>query len=118
MAKISVSISDELKARLDKRAEEDGMAVSHVVSMALKQYLDGPAVTPEESQPIGASSEEWDELRDYLWVLSSSYEQTRNACQNVWQWGCSCGAMLGYPPGPPIPRPPWPRRKSLEPEVS
>ena len=44
MAKLSISIPDELKVQLDERADAEHVPVSHVVTEALKAYFaQGPA---------------------------------------------------------------------------
>ena len=42
LGQMSVSIGDELKARLEERAGREGVPVSQLVSSAVKRYLDEP----------------------------------------------------------------------------
>lgn len=115
MAKLSISIPEELKDLLDERAEADQVPVSHVVSEALRSYFalppaepqapaQAPAVPPELVEQVQA-------IQDYLWQLHFNHECTRSAALNLYYWAGRNGETLGMPPDEEMPKPPWPKKR-------
>ena len=103
MAKMSVSLSDELKARTDAYARQHSLGVSDIVQAALEQYLKSndpvePPTTPPPSQPLPPPvfSGLDQQLRNYVQDLVLQVELMRRSMQ---------GAMLPVPY--PLPAPPW-----------
>jgi hypothetical protein len=100
---MSVSLSDELKARTDAYARQHSLGVSDIVQAALEQYLKSndpvePPTTPPPSQPLpppvfGGPDQQ---LRNYVQDLVLQVELMRRSMQ---------GAMLPVPY--PLPAPPW-----------
>lgn len=114
MAKLSISIPDELKQLLEDRAETDKVPVSHVVSEALKAYFALPEEAPEEPvspTPPGSSLEEIRQLQEYLWELHQSYERTRSSVLVLYHRAEQSGEnpLLGIPPESSFKKPPWPK---------
>lgn len=115
VAKLSISIPEELKDLLDERAEADQVPVSHVVSEALRSYFalppaepqapaQAPAVPPELVEQVQA-------IQDYLWQLHFNHECTRSAALNLYYWAGRNGETLGMPPDEEMPKPPWPKKR-------
>lgn len=111
MAKLSISIPDELKELLDGKARADQVPVSSVVSEALRSYFSlpspAPAVPPELTERVQA-------LEAYLWKLHFSHECTRSAALNLYYWAGRNGETLGMPPEQEMAKPTWP--SSAEPK--
>ncbi len=108
LAKLSISIPDELKDLLDERAGADQVPVSYVVSEALRSYFSLP------SQPQGAAAspelaEQLQAIQGYLWELHFSHECARSATLNLHYWAQRNGQTLGMPPDEEMPKPPWPK---------
>ena len=113
MAKLSISIPDELKELLDERADKDHVPISHVVSEALRQYFSLP--TDDQADRESAAPELAEHLRqvqEYLWDLHFSHERTRSAAANLYYWAQRNGETLGMPPDQEFKKPPWPRPTS------
>ena len=115
LAKLSISIPDELKEQLEARAESEKMPVSHVVTEALKAFFALPeAETPEKPDsptPPASGSEEIRQLQEYLWKLHQSYERTRSAVLVLYHRAEQDGEneLLGIPPESSFQKPPWPK---------
>jgi len=113
LAKLSISIPDDLKELLEARAESEKMPVSHVVSDALKAYFALPnAEIPEQpdSPRPTSSSEELRQVQEYLWELHQSYERTRSSALVLYHWAERSGEqLLGIPPESSFKKPPWPK---------
>lgn len=107
---MSVSIGDELKARLEERAGREGVPVSQLVSSAVKRYLDEPVPAPPPPPLVKPDSRELDQIREYLWQLSFFHERMREVSEGLFLWAGQQGASLGYPPPPTMMYPPWPRK--------
>lgn len=126
MAKLSISIPDDLKAQLDERAGAEHVAVSQVVSNALRSYFEKPAAPPPAPPkppepippppPVAHDSAEVRQMQQYLWELYWNHERTRASVVGLFQWANSCGVMITYPPPEVMGMPPWPRSKSVVPK--
>lgn len=100
MAKISVSLPDPLKERLDAHvAAHPGTNASETVQKALEQYLDHPAPTPSPPPPPKAVDHD---ARAYLEQLAVQVEMMRRSMQPV------------MPVPYPLPPPPWYQPKSAK----
>ena len=111
MAKLSISIPEELRELLEERATADQVPVSHVVSEALRRYFELP---PEEAQGSAASPElvkQVQEIQEYLWHLHFNHEMTRSAALNLYYWAGRQGENLGMPPEMIMSKPPWPKAR-------
>lgn len=102
MAKISVSLSDDLKARLDAHAQEHNETVSDVVQKALESYLDGSTPPPAEDDQAGPQIRE---LQQYVAQLAKNHEQVRASMQLISQMSAPQGVYIPCPP--PLGPPPW-----------
>ena len=105
MAKISASLPDELKARLDAYIKEHpGTGISDVVQTALEQFLSGggpiqppappPPVTPPAPPPPTSNLDQV--ARDYVLNLAIHVENMRMAMASAGLWA-----------PPPLVPPPW-----------
>ena len=96
MAKISISLPDALKERLDAYALAHNQSVSESVQKALEQLLDGspPPTPPTPPAPPVTSVDQL--VRKYVQDLVLQVELMRRSMQ---------GAMLPVPY--PLPAPPW-----------
>lgn len=101
MAKISVSLSDELKARLDAHAQEHSETVSDVVQKALESYLDGPKPPTDDHQADARIPQ----LQQYVTRLAQNHEQVRASMQLISQLTAPQGVYIPCPP--PLDPPPW-----------
>ncbi len=100
MAKISISLPDPLKERLDAHvAAHPGTNASETVQKALEQYLDHPAPTPSPPPPPKAVDHD---ARAYLEQLAVQVEMMRRSMQPV------------MPVPYPLPPPSWYQPKSAE----
>ena len=106
MAKLSISIPDELKVQLDERADAEHVPVSHVVTEALKAYF-AQTTTPE--LPPGAGGEQIRQMQEYLWDLYLNYERTRSSALAVHHWAVGQEALVGIAPESTMKKPPWPK---------
>ena len=106
MAKLSISIPDELKVHLDERAEAEHVPVSHVVTEALRAYFAQPT-TPEP--PPGVGGHEIRKMQEYLWDLYLNYEGTRSSALAVHHWAEGQEALVGIAPQSAMKKPPWPK---------
>jgi len=116
LAKLSISIPDDLKALLDARSESENVPVSHLVTDALRAYFGQPLEQQEEPGPtpssLADSSEEVRQIQEYLWDLYLSYDRTRSAALALHHWADKEGqgqAVLGIPPESAARKPPWPK---------
>ena len=105
MAKLSISIPDELKEKLDERSDAEGVTVSHMVADALKAYFALPP-GPTPPPPPGLA-EELRQMQAYLWELHFSHECTRSAALNLYYWAERNGENMGMPPEIEMKKPPW-----------
>ena len=103
MAKISASLPDELKARLDAYIKEhSGTGVSDVVQTALEQFLSGgpvdppapPPVTPPTPPPPTSNLDQV--ARDYVLNLAIHVDNMRKSMAAAGLWA-----------PPPLVPPPW-----------
>lgn len=108
MAKLSISIPDELKELLDGKARADQVPVSYVVSEALRSYFSLPSQPPTPSAPPGLA-EELSVIKAYLWELHFSHECTRSAALNLYYWAQRNGQTMGIPPEQEMKKPTWPK---------
>lgn len=103
MAKMSVSLSDALKARLETYAQEHSLSDSQVVQQALEAFLS------ESSQPPPPETD-WavpvKQLQKYVAALAANHEQVRSAMQLISQMSAPQGVYIPCPP--PVGPPPWP----------
>ena len=106
MAKLSISIPDELKAELDERSDAEGVTVSHMVADALKAYFSQES-TPEP--PPGGGGQEIRKMQEYLWDLYLNYERTRSSALAVHHWAVGQEALVGIAPESTMKKPPWPK---------
>lgn len=106
MAKLSISIPDDLKVQLDERADSENVPVSHVVTDALKAYFAQEAA-PE--LPPGAGAEQIRKMQEYLWDLYLNYERTRSSALAVHYWAEGQEALVGIAPETTMKKPPWPK---------
>ena len=106
MAKLSISIPDELKVQLDERADAENVPVSHVVTEALKAYF-AQGSTPE--LPPGGGGHEISQMQAYLWDLYLSCDRTRSSTLALHHWAESQGGLVGIEPESTMKRPPWPK---------
>lgn len=118
MAKLSISIPDELKERIDERAEADQVPVSHVISQALRTFFELPDVPKPVPQTVPPElSEQLQAIQAYLWELHFSHECTRSAALNLYYWASRNGQTLGMPPEAETPKPPWMKSEPPMPEA-
>lgn len=103
VAKLSISIPDELKAQLDERSDAEGVTVSHLVAEALKAYFDQ---APPES---GAGGPEIRQMQEYLWDFYLNYERTRSSALAVHYWAEGQEGLVGIAPESTMKKPPWPK---------
>lgn len=104
MAKISASLPDELKARLDAYIKDHpGTGVSDVVQNALEQFLSGgtpiqppapPPVTPPAPPPPTSNLDQV--ARDYVLNLAIHVDNMRKSMAAAGLWA-----------PPPLVPPPW-----------
>lgn len=116
LAKLSISIPDDLKELLDARSESENVPVSHLVTDALRAYFAQPLEEQEKPvptpPPLAGSSEEVRQIQEYLWDLYLSYDRTRSAALALHHWADKEGhgqAVLGIPPESAAKKPPWPK---------
>ena len=114
LAKLSVSIPDDLKELLDARSESEGTPVSHLVTDALRAYFAQPAEeerqeVPSPTPPAAGSSEEIRQIQEYLWDLHQSYERTRSSVLVLYETALQGGNLAGIPPESSFKKPPWPK---------
>ena len=114
MAKISASLPDELKARLDAYIEQHpGTGVSDTVQRALEQFLSGgapvepptPPVTPPAPQPPPSAAGLDQVARDYVLNLAIHVDNLRQSMAAAGLWA----------PPPLVPPPWWQFREAGEP---
>ena len=107
MAKISASLPDELKARLDTYMKETGLGVSDVVQKALEQLFSDatPDQPPAPPTPPPATSGLDQVARDYVLNLAIHVDNMRKAMASAGLWA----------PPPLIPPPWWQMRDAGEP---
>jgi len=107
MAKMSISLPDELKARLQAYAQEHSLSDSETVQQALEAFLDGSPVEPP-TPPPGPS--DWAapiaQIQKYVAALAANHEQVRSAMQLISQMSAPQGVYIPCPP--PVGPPPWP----------
>ncbi len=103
MAKISASLPDELKARLDAYMQQHpGTGVSDIVQQALEQFLSGgtpvepptPPVTPPAPPPAASGLDQV--ARDYVLNLAIHVDNMRKSMAAAGLWA-----------PPPLVPPPW-----------
>lgn len=96
MAKISASLPDELKARLDAYMKESGLGVSDVVQKALELLFSD--ATPEQppAPPPPAATGLDQVARDYVLNLAIHVDNMRKAMASAGLWA-----------PPPLIPPPW-----------
>lgn len=101
MAKISVSLPDEMKARLDAYSQaHSGMGTSDIVQAALEQFLSGgtpaepPAPPPPIPPPAAHASDQV--ARDYVLSLAIEVDAMRSSMMAAGLWVPAA-----------LPPPPW-----------
>ncbi len=101
MARLTVSIDDQLKERLKQYADDHDLPVSQVVSQALETFFEG-GEPPPPGQPADliATQGYLSQLVDQLEVVRQSLYQMAIAQQ---------GPFAPFPPGlvEQLARPPW-----------
>lgn len=105
MARITVSITNDLKAGLDAYAEEQKLSVSKVVSQALQAFLPG-----EENPP----DPDLVNTQRYLVQLVHHLEGLREAVHRMALAQYGPFADLPEDLAGPLPQPPWPRAGDTE----
>ena len=110
MAKLSISIPDELKAQLDERSDSEGVTVSHMVADALRAYFAQPTI-PESPPSLGGDQVR--QMQEYLWDLYLNYERTRSSAFAVHFWAEGQGALVGFAPESTMKKPPWPKPRPI-----
>ncbi len=105
MAKLSISIPDELKGQLDERADAENVPVSHVVTEALKAYF-AQGSTPE--LPPGGG-QEIRKIQEYLWDLYLGCDRVRSSTLALHYWAEGQGGLVGIEPESTMKKPPWPK---------
>jgi predicted transcriptional regulator len=109
VAKLSISIPDELKVQLDERADAENVPVSHVVTEALRAFFGSP---PDQAPGTQLSlADQLREVQAYLWDLHFSHESTRATALNLYYWAQRHGENMGMPPDEEMPKPSWPKSK-------
>lgn len=103
MAKLSISIPDELKAQLDERSEAEGVTVSHMVADALRAYFAQPTAP---GLPPGAGGDQLRQVQEYLWELYLNDERTRSSALAVHYWAEGQEALVGIAPESTMKKPP------------
>lgn len=104
MGRITVSLPDDLEARLDKYAAEQGLAVSQVVARAVTALLDGTGGTPPPSPPPTSA----DPLaRAYLEQVTAQLAAIGQTLTDVTDRVGGPLMPLPHPPPLPLPPPPW-----------
>mgnify|MGYP000961932339 FL=1 len=111
MAKLSISIPEELRELLEERATADQVPVSHVVSEALRRYFELPSAEPQAPAATPELAKQVQDIQEYLWHLHFSHEMTRSAALNLYYWAGRQGENLGMPPEMIMPKPPWPKQR-------
>jgi hypothetical protein len=110
LAKLSISIPDELKLQLDERADAENVPVSHVVTEALRAFFGLPA--DQVPGPPLQLAEQLRQVQAYLWELHFSHECTRSTALNLYYWAQRNGENMGMPPENEMPKPPWQKPSS------
>lgn len=109
MAKISVSLSDDLKARLDAHAQGTGQSVSDVVQEALEKLLSGgsdPKPPDTHPNPDPKTDLKIEEIHRYLNGLAIHHEQLRRSIEHIANLSMMSGGLpIPYPP--PMQPPNW-----------
>jgi hypothetical protein len=109
--KISVSLSDELKAKLDDKIAQSGEGLSEVVQAALEAYLTPAVPTPAQPKPTPAPippppapvpqaslQPDFAELQDYLAACSVQQEQLRMTVCGLYEFAQANGFLAPPPP--------------------
>lgn len=104
-AKISVSLPDDLKARLDAYAEEHQQSVSQVVQDALQRFLDNPPTPPPLPPESGHLEHDVQQLQRYVTALAANHEQVRASLQLISEMSATQGVFIPCPA--PVGAPPW-----------
>ena len=117
MAKISISLQDALKARLDAYAQSHGHSVSEVIQDALQSFLDGtpstpgtppnpPAPTPNEPTPTDRQlAKQINLTQDHFLHFLAHYEQLRNSVDALCQFAQMTHGVVILRPQQPYPTP-------------
>ena len=109
MAKISVSLPDELKARLDAHAKATGQGVSDIVQEALEKLLSGgsdPNPPDVHPTPDPKTDLKIEAIRRYLNGLAIHHEQLRRSIETISNLSMMSGGLpVPYPP--PLQPPNW-----------
>ena len=106
MAKLSISIPDELKVQLDERADAENVPVSHVVTEALKAYF-AQGSSPE--LPPGGGGQEIRKIQEYLWDLYLGCDRVLSSTLALHYWAEGQGGLVGIEPESTMKKPPWPK---------
>jgi len=117
VAKLSISIPDDLKELLTERADAEHVPVSQIVSDALRSYFEkppDPVTPPKPTTPsdTATSSAEIRQMQEYLWDLHHSYERTRSTVLVLYHRADESSGdteLLGIPPESSFKKPPWPK---------
>lgn len=116
MAKISVSLQDDLKARLDAYAQAHGQSVSEVIQDSLKAFLDGttpepghpptPPPTPTDPSPTDRQLAKQIQLtQNHFLHFLAHYEQLRNSVDALCQFAQMTHGVVILRPQQPYPTP-------------
>ena len=111
MAKLSISIPDDLEQLLEERAAAEKLPVSQVVSKALRAYFALPSSEAPGTE-IPTPCPDTDGLRqvqEYLWDLHQSYDRTRSAVLVLHHLAEKNGELVAIPPESSFKKPPWPK---------
>jgi len=101
MGRITVSLPDDLEARLDAYAAEHGLAVSQVVARAVTTLLDGTGGPP----PPLASEDPL--ARVYLEQVAAQLAAVGQTLTDVTARVGGPLMPIPHPPPLPLPPPPW-----------
>lgn len=116
MAKISISLPDALKARLDGYAQTHGESVSQVIQTALEAFLDGapqdpdtvPISPPSVLEPTPTDRQLAKQLhltQDHLLHFLAHHEQLRNSVDALCQFVQMAHGVVILRPQQPYPTP-------------
>ena len=113
MAKISASLPDELKARLDAYIQQHtGTGVSDVVQQALEQFLSGGTPIQPPTPPLPATSGLDQVARDYVLKLAIHVDNMRKAMAADGLWAPP--ALIPPPWWQPLPGEVWVPKLKME----
>ncbi len=115
MAKISISLPDDLKTRLDAYAQTHGQSVSETIQDALEAFLNGttnepdtPVPVPHPTDPSATDRQLAKQLhitQNHFLHFLAHYEQLRNSVDALCQFAQMAHGVVILRPQQPYPTP-------------